>query len=114
MCEEDKCGHMNKDFGMRMHHQMKGMKGGHYHHDEMNKGHMMKKMFMKKIMEQLSDEDKKKLFVAKMDMKISMAEKKAQIMKDKSKLVAAKMDMKAYKAEQKIELFKMIRDMLKE
>ena len=113
MCEEDKYGPMNKDFGMRMHHHMKGMRGYH-HNDEMHKGHMMKKMFMKKIMEQLSDEDKKKLLVAKMDMQISMAEKKAQIMKDKSKLVAAKMDMKASKAEQKIEILKMIRDMLKE
>jgi len=113
MCEEDKCGPMNKDFGMKMHHHMRGMKGGHFH-DEMKKGHMMKKMFMKKIMEQLSEEDKKKLLVAKMDMKISMAEKKAEIMKDKKKLVAAKMDMKASMAEQKIEMFKMIRDMLKE
>jgi len=74
----------------------------------------MKKMFMKKIMEQLSEEDKKKLLVAKMDMKISMAEQKTEIMKEKKKLVAAKMDMKDSMAEQKIEMFKMIRDMLKE
>jgi len=33
MCEEDKCGPMNKDFGMRMHHHMRGMKGGHFHEE---------------------------------------------------------------------------------
>ena len=60
-----------------MHHM-----GGHGH-DEMKKGLIMKKIIMKKIMEQLSEEDKKKLLVAKMDMKISMAEQEAEIMKDK-------------------------------
>jgi hypothetical protein len=65
-------------------------------------------------MEHLSDEDKKKLLVKKMDMKISMAQQNIELLKEKQKLVATKMDMKASMAEQKIELLKMVRDMLKE
>jgi hypothetical protein len=116
MCEENKknsCGPTNSDHASKMHHMMGGMHhmGGH---DEGKKGLIMKKIFMKKIMEQLSDADKKKLLVAKMDMKISLAEQKAEIMKDKKKIVAAKMDLEASRAQQKIDLFKMVRDMIKE
>ena len=75
---------------------------------------IMKKIIMKKIMEQLSDADKKKILVAKMDMKISMAEQEAEIMKEKKRIIAAKMDMKASMAQQKIDLIKMIRDMIKD
>jgi len=94
------------------------MKWGHMH-GEMSKEMMMKKMFMKKmmmkeIMEYLSEEDKKKLAAMKLDMKISMAEKKLELMDEKKKIMAAKLDMKASMAEQKIELLKAIRDMLKE
>jgi hypothetical protein len=112
MCEENKensCGPTNKEFGAKMHHMRGGMHhmGGHGH-DE------MKKIIMKKIMKQLSDEDKNKIIVAKMDMKISMAEQEAEIMKDKKRIIAAKMDMKASMAQQKIDLIKMVRDMIKE
>ena len=118
MCDENRensCGPTNKDYAAKMHH----MRGGMHHmgthgHDEMKKGLIMKKIIMKKIMEQLSDEDKKKILVAKMDMKISMAEQEAEIMKEKKRIIAAKMDMKASMAQQKIDLIKMIRDMIKE
>lgn len=118
MCDENRensCGPTNKDYAAKMHH----MRGGMHHmgthgHDEMKKGLIMKKIIMKKIMEQLSDEDKKKILVAKMDMKISMAEQEAGIMKEKKRIIAAKMDMKASMAQQKIDLIKMIRDMIKE
>jgi len=73
-----------------------------------------KTIFMKKVMEHLSDEDKKKLMIKKMEMKISMEEQKAEIMKEKKKIIAAKFDMKASMAEQKLELLKTVRDMLKE
>ncbi len=118
MCEEENknsCGPTNKDFAAKMHH----MRGGMHHmgapgHDEMKKGLIMKKIIMKKIMEQLSDEDKKKILVAKMNIKISEAEQEAEIMKEKKRIIAAKMDMKASLAEQKIDLIKMIRDMIKD
>ena len=94
-----------------------GMKRGH-RHSEMKKGMMkkmfMNEMFMNEIKEHLSDEDKKKLLAAKLDIKISMAEKKSELMKEKKKLLAAKFDMKTSMADQKIELLKMARDMLKE
>lgn len=113
MCEEENknsCGPTNKDFAAKMHH----MRGRMHHmgapgHDEMKKG-----LIMKKIMEQLSDEDKKKILVAKMNIKISEAEQEAEIMKEKKRIIAAKMDMKASLAEQKIDLIKMIRDMIKD
>jgi|WetSurMetagenome_2_1015567.scaffolds.fasta_scaffold216531_2 hypothetical protein len=115
MCDEDKCGPMHKGMSHRMHH-MKGrhpeMMGGNGLHDMKNG--MMNKMFLKKVMEQLSDEDKKKILVKKMEMKISMAEQKSELMKEKKKIIAAKFDMKASRAEQKIELLKMVHDMLKE
>ncbi len=118
MCEENKensCGPTNKEFGAKMHHMRGGMHHmGEYGHDEMKKGLIMKKIIMKKIMKQLSDEDKNKIIVAKMDMKISMAEQEAEIMKDKKRIIAAKMDMKASMAQQKIDLIKMVRDMIKE
>ncbi len=107
---EMKCGPVNKEMGYKRHDHMKD---GHLH-DEMKKGWMMKKIFIKKVMEHLSEADKKKILVAKMDMKISMAEQKVEMMKDKKRLVAAKMDMKSSQAEQKIEMLKMVRDMLKE
>lgn len=110
MCEENKCGPENKESSYKIHDHMKG---GHMHH-EMKKGMIMKKIFIKKVMEHLSEADKKKILVKKMDMKISMAEQKAELMKDKKKLVAAKLDMKTSMAEQKIEMLKMVRDMLKE
>jgi hypothetical protein len=118
MCEENKknsCGPTSRDHASRMHHMMGGMHhmGGHGH-DEGKNGLIMKKIIMKKIMEQLSDEDKKKILVAKMDMKISMAEQEAEIMKEKKRIIAAKMDMKASMAQQKIDLIKMIRDMIKD
>ena len=74
----------------------------------------MNQMFMNEIKEHLSDEDKKKLLAAKLDMKISMAEKKSELMKEKKKLLAAKFDMKTSMADEKIGLLKMARDMLKE
>ncbi len=112
---ENSCGPTNKEFAHKMHHLRGEMphRGGH-HHDEATKRMIMKKIFMKKIMAQLSDADKKKLLVAKIDMKISLAEQKAEIMKDKKKIVAAKMDIEASRAQQKIDLFKMVRDMIKE
>jgi hypothetical protein len=103
MCEENRFGHMNRNYGMHHH-----MKGGHSNHE---KGFMMNKAFMK-IMDELSDEDKKKLLDAKMDMKISSLQQKAAIMKEKKKIMAAKMDMKASRLEKKIEMLQMIRDML--
>ena len=109
MCDENKCGPEHKEMGEMHGH----MKGGHMHH-EMKKEMIMKKIFIKKIMEHLSEADKKKILVKKMDMKISMAEQKAEIMKEKKKLISAKLDMEASMAEQKIEMIKMIRDMLKE
>jgi hypothetical protein len=117
MCEENRensCGPINKEHAAKMHHMRGAMPhmGGHGHEDM--KKIMMKKIMMKKIMEQLSDEDKKKVLVAKMDMKISMAEQEAEIMKEKKRIIAAKMDMKASMAQQKIDLIKMIRDMIKD
>lgn len=92
-------------------------KGRHRHGDMMNE-QMMKHMFknkvmMKEIMEHLSDEDKKELAAAKLDMKIAIAEKKLEIMKEKKKIAAAKLDMKTSAAEKKVEILKMMRDMLK-
>jgi hypothetical protein len=72
-----------------------------------------KKMMMKGIMELLSDEDKKKLAAMKLDMKISMAEQKLEMLKDKKEIVAKKLDMKTSMAEQKIVMLKALRDMLK-
>ena len=109
MCDETKSGPMKKEYHDKMHE----MRWGH-NPDEMKKGLIMKKIFIKKIMEHLSDADKKKILVKKMDIKISMAEQKAEIMKEKKKLIAAKLDMEASMAEQKVEMIKMVRDMLKE
>ena len=94
------------------------MKRGH-RHSEIKKGMMMKnmfmnEMFMNEIKEHLSDEDKKKLLAAKLDMKISMIEQKSELMKEKKKLLAAKFDMKTSMVDQKLELLKMLRGMLKE
>lgn len=89
-----------------------GMKG-HYMHDEMKKDWMKKSMMMKEIMEHLSPEDKKKLAAMKLDMKITMAEKKIEMLKDKKEIVAKKLDMKTYMAEQKLEMLKALREMLK-
>ncbi|MBI4813481.1 MAG: hypothetical protein HY802_03930 [Methanobacterium sp.] len=58
--------------GGHMHGEMKGR----YMHDEMRKNWIKKSIMMKEIMEHLSPEDKKKLAAMKLDMKISMAEKK--------------------------------------
>ncbi len=109
MCDERQFGAMDKESRLKMHHFMKhnAMRGKM--HDREGK-----KIFMKKVMEQLSDADKKKLLIKKMEMKIAMAEQKSEIMKEKKKIMAAKFEMKASMAEQKIELLKMIRDMLKE
>ena len=113
MCDENKNeqmhSHMKKEYGDKMHAMMHGPKP-----DEMHQKLIMKKIFMKKIIEHLSDEDKKKLLVKNMDMKISMAQQNVELLKEKQKLVATKMDMKASMAEQKIELLKMVRDMLKD
>lgn len=89
-----------------------GMKG-YYMHDEMKKDWMKKSMMMKEIMEHLSPEDKKKLAAMKLDMKITMAEKKIEMLKDKKEIVAKKLDMKTYMAEQKLEMLKALREMLK-
>ena len=110
MCDENKSGSMNREHSDKMHE----MRWGHHNPDEMKKGLIMKKIFIKKIMEQLSDADKKKILAKKMDMKISMAQQNIELLKEKQKLVAKKMDMKASMAEEKIELLKMVRDMLKE
>jgi hypothetical protein len=109
MCDETKSGPMKKEYHDKMHE----MRWGH-NPDEMKKGLIMKKIFIKKIMEHLSDADKKKILAKKMDMKISMAQQNIELLKEKQKLVAKKMDMKASMAEEKIELLKMVRDMLKE
>lgn len=89
------------------------MKKGHMH-GEMREDMMRKMFMMKEIMEHLSDEDKKKLASIKLDMKISRAEQKLEIMKDKKKIMAKKLDMKASMAEQKLEMLKTMRDMLKQ
>ena len=109
MCDENQCGPTDKESRYKMHHYMK-------HHAMRNKMHGAgdKTIFMKKVMEHLSDADKKKLMIKKMEMKISMEEQKAEIMKEKKKILAAKFDMKASMAEQKLELLKTVRDMLKE
>ena len=109
MCDEKNFGPMDKESRYKMHHYMK-------HHAMQSRMHGKgdKMIFMKKVMEQLSDADKKKLLQKKMDMKISMEEQKAEIMKQKKKIIAAKLDMKASMSEQKLEMLKMIRDMLKE
>ena len=109
MCDETKSGPMKKEYHDKMHE----MRWGH-NPDEMKKGLIMKKIFIKKIMEHLSDADKKKILAKKMDMKISMAQQNIELLKEKQKLVAKKMDMKASMAEEKIEQLKMVRDMLKE
>lgn len=109
MCDEKQFGPMDKESRYKMHHYMKH----HAMRSRMN-GKEDKMIFMKKVMEQLSDADKKKLLQKKMDMKISMEEQKAEIMKEKKKIIAAKLDMKASMSEQKLEMLKMIRDMLKE
>jgi hypothetical protein len=100
-----------------MHGEMKSehseMKSRHMH-GEMKKEWMWKKMYLKKMMEHLSEEDKKKLAAAKLDMKISMAEKKIEIINEKKKIMAMKFDMKAAKVEKKIEMLRMMRDMIKE
>ena len=95
--------------GRHMHGEMKG----HHMHDEMRKDWMKKSIIMKEVMEHLSPEDKKKLATMKLDMKISMSEKKLEMLKDKKELVAKKLDMKTYMAEQKLEMLKALRDMLK-
>jgi len=92
-----------------MHSEMKGR----YMHDEMRKNWIKKSIMMKEIMEHLSPEDKKKLAAMKLDMKISMAEKKIEILEDKKELVAKKLDMKTYASEQELEILKALRDMLK-
>ena len=109
MCEEKQFGPSRENMHKmhKMHHMMK-------HHEMRNGMKPDKKMFLKKIMEQLSDSDKKKLLIKKMDIKISMAEQKADIMKQKKKIIAAKFEMKTSMAEQKLEMLKMVRDMLKE
>ncbi len=114
MCEENKFGPDKREMGYKMHH-MAGHMGhkGHMDHD-MKKKMIMKKIFIKKVMEHLSEADKKKILVKKMEMKISMAEHKAEIMKQKKSIVASKLDMESSMAEQKVELLKMVRDMLKE
>lgn len=109
MCEERQFNPMDKENRLKMHHMMKHHAMRHGKTD--NEG---KRIFMKKVMEQLSDADKKKLLIKKMDMKISMEEQKAEIMKEKKKIIAAKFDMKTSMSEQKLEMLKMIRDMLKE
>jgi hypothetical protein len=101
-----------------MHGEMKygymhgGMKG-HHMHDEMRKDWIKKSVMMKEIMEHLSPEDKKKLTTMKLDMKISMAEKKLEMMEDRKKILAKKLDMKTDMAKQEIEMLKALRDMLK-
>lgn len=94
--------------GMHMHGEMKGK----YMHGEMRKDWINKSVMMKEIMEHLSPEDKKKLAAMKLDMKISMSEKRLEMLKDKKELVAKKLDMKTYRAEQKLEILKALRDML--
>lgn len=97
------------------------MKGGHMHdemrgkhmHHEMRKDWIRKSVMMKEIMEHISPEDKKKLAAMKLDMKISMSEKRLEMLKDRKELVVKKLDMKNYMAEQEIEMLKALRDMLK-
>ena len=89
------------------------MKWGHKP-DEMHRKLIMKKIFIKKIMAHLSEDDKKKLLVKKLEIKITAAKQRVELLKEKQKIVATKMDMKADLAEQKIELLKMVHDMLKE
>ena len=96
---------------------MHGKMRARHMHDDMTKEQMMKytfknKVMMKEIMEHLSDEDKKKLAAAKLDMKIAIAEKKLEIMNEKKKIAAAKLDMKTSSAEKKVEILKMMREML--
>jgi hypothetical protein len=109
MCDEKHYGPMDKESRYKMHHYMK-------HHAMRSRMNCKedKMIFMKKVLEQLSDADKKKLLQKKMDMKISMEEQKADIMKEKKKIIAAKLDMKTSMSEQKLEMLKMIRDMLKD
>lgn len=65
MYEENKCGPENKEMGYKMHDHMKG---GHMMHHDMKKGMIMKKIFIKKVMEHLSEADKKKILVKKIDL----------------------------------------------
>lgn len=101
-----------------MHGEMKGghmhgeMKGRHMH-DERRKDWIRKSVMMKEIMEHISPEDKKKLASMKLDMKISVAEKKLEMLKDKKEIVAKKLDMKTDIAEHELEMLKALRDMLK-
>ena len=97
---------------MKYGHMHGGMKG-HHMHDEMRKDWIKKSVMMKEIMEHLSPEDKKKLATMKLDMKISMAEKKLEMLEDRKKIVAKKLDMKNDMAKQEIEMLKALRDMLK-
>lgn len=92
-----------------MHDEMKGR----HMHDEMRKDWIRKSVMMKEIMEHISPEDKKKLASMKLDMKISVAEKKLEMLKDKKEIVAKKLDMKTDIAEHELEMLKALRDMLK-
>ena len=82
-----KGGYNKRQFNLHKMHD--DMKWGH-NPDEMKKRMIMKKIFIKKIMEQLSEADKKKILAKKMDMKISMAEQNVELLKEKQKLVAKK------------------------
>lgn len=100
-------------YGDMRHGYMHGDMGHGHMHGDMRKDWMKKMMYMEKVMEHLSEEDKKKLAAAKMDAKISMAEKKKEIMEEKKKLMAMKYDLKKEQTEKKIEMLKMLQDMLK-
>lgn len=94
--------------GMGMHGDMRH---GHMH-TGMRKNWMGKMMYIEKMMEHLSEEDKKKLAASKIDAEISMTEKKMEIMEEKKKIMAMKFDLRKDRLEKKTEIYKELRDML--
>lgn len=92
---------------------MHGDRHGHMHMG--NKKEWMKKMmYMDKVMEKLSEEDKKKLTAAQIYAEITLDEKELDIMEDKIKLMAKKYELQKLRKQKKIEMLKMVEDMLKE
>jgi len=102
---------------IKMHGEREGMhRHGRYGHMHggMEKDWMMNQKYFEKLMEYLSEEDKKKLLAAKISMKIDFYEKRKEILDEKKKIMEMKFDMKKAKMEKKIDFLEMMHDMVKD
>ena len=100
-----------------MHREMGGMHGhgryGHMHCGK-DKDWMMNQKYFKKLMEYLSEEDKKKLMAAEISMKIDYYKRKKEIVDEKKKIMEMEYDLKRAKMEKKKEFLEMMHGMVED